>query len=1280
MGGGKGGSSTVTVGYHYHMTVHLALCSGQIDELQEIRIGDRSAWVGTMYGSGSAVISQPSLFGGKKGQGGALGYVDVIAGHDGMVPHPSLRAAVAKMLDQDVENTKIPAFKGMTSVLFTCRRKKPVEDFENTPWLTPNPGTLVQETYNKTSWLSDLFRRVYAGHWSQRGFYWSAMNPNFKFPHFKVRRRFRNWYHETADIGDDANPAHIIYESLTNNDWGLGYPAGDINDVNFRNAADVLFNEGFGLSLTWSQQRPIDEFINTILDHIDASLIENRSTGQWELVLVRNDFDPETLITFDESNCIMEDFNRKTLSDTVNEVVVEYTDVLNNGTDTTVAQDLANFVNQGRINSQKFSYLGINNQGLASKVAQRDLQSLSKALSSIKIRTTRDAYNLYPGKPFKQNWSEYGLNGVVYRVTKISLGNIDNNQIVIDAVEDSFGLPSNAYNTEPLSQWVEPVVTPVEVTALKIFPFSYYEIYTTTTSADRLDWAEDTTFSAVVAEQPDENNTSYHLYDIVGDVDLGIHDFTPTLVIAENIDRTQGTVFIDTELSSKLDEAIEGTLAWLNDELIGIVDYDIETNILTFSRAMIDTLPAEHAVGDKLYVYVPSGVGVDQTSRVTGEQVEYLLLSQTDRGSLSEDDATPQIEVLSDRMTKPYPPGNLRVNGELFPEFISGELSLQWSHRDRTQQLAALPSFLDGDIGPEEGVTYNIQIFDEDNIEIIDTSTESNAYFLSENVEGLHTEKTIAPPKGIFTRLTYDNEQSLYFDRVAGSAPAILLPFDEQSLSTGQSINETGSATSNPIAYCQVVSPSLLEGYQSSSFSFNGANNYVTCDGSSINNLDELTIELLVEPKGTLKLGKLVTKGSNIGGDRSKMKFDLSMLADGTIRFTVSDGANADTLITDVPMELDKKHHVIARVRDAYSIVYINGVKTALTRSTTGLNKTDNGPLQIGREHDDAAGADYFEGRISHVAIYDRYLSHEEHSGHFTAFDVNRVGDNHNKLLVETDPYVLLYFPFDDDLSSTIGDDEIGQLGRVNGYFTGSSFNSVGATQNASLVAASIDGKSFRFNGADHYIQGLGTNLSPYGSFTIEIFIQPDKVTGTSVLTGNGDKLFGANSEYGFVLAIVDGTLLLSVSDGNNSFDYVIPTGVVVDEKYHIIVGFDATTVRSCVNGTIHSDTLGEVYDSSVGVFTIGRDYNDGTPQHYYQGYMDRLVFHENLLTENAMLNLFGAASLTVNVSTEKPLLNDSLRVVLSSEKNGQSSWQSYNATFTRDGYGFKYGESYGGH
>ena len=55
-----GSSKSQTVGYRYRMGLHLALCQGPVDAVQEIQMGDRTAWgdADTLLATGDAMAQR----------------------------------------------------------------------------------------------------------------------------------------------------------------------------------------------------------------------------------------------------------------------------------------------------------------------------------------------------------------------------------------------------------------------------------------------------------------------------------------------------------------------------------------------------------------------------------------------------------------------------------------------------------------------------------------------------------------------------------------------------------------------------------------------------------------------------------------------------------------------------------------------------------------------------------------------------------------------------------------------------------------------------------------------------------------------------------------------------------------------------------------------------------------------------------------------------------------------------------------------------------------------
>ena len=104
---GKGGKAQ-TVGYKYHLGMHIGLCHGPIDAITRLRVDERDAWTG--YSAGGTInVNAPELFGGEKREGGVSGNVDVMMGG----PAQGKNAYLASKLGE-----LIPAYRGIVSLVF----------------------------------------------------------------------------------------------------------------------------------------------------------------------------------------------------------------------------------------------------------------------------------------------------------------------------------------------------------------------------------------------------------------------------------------------------------------------------------------------------------------------------------------------------------------------------------------------------------------------------------------------------------------------------------------------------------------------------------------------------------------------------------------------------------------------------------------------------------------------------------------------------------------------------------------------------------------------------------------------------------------------------------------------------------------------------------------------------------------------------------------------------------------------------------------------------------
>ena len=137
---------------------------------------------------------------------------------------------------------------------------------------------------------------------------------------------------------------------------------------------------------------------------------------------------------------------------------------------------------------------------------------------------------------------------------------------------------------------------------------------------------------------------------------------------------------------------------------------------MTLKRGILDTVPIAHPANAIIF-FSQSDQSYDMTQWLDGVTVQAKACPLTGKGSLSLSLAPTDSLTIKRRWYRPYPPGNLKVNGLRWPkDAVVGEPVFTWSHRDRTTQLSYYVAQDEGNFGPEAGVTYTIRIYDRNNV------------------------------------------------------------------------------------------------------------------------------------------------------------------------------------------------------------------------------------------------------------------------------------------------------------------------------------------------------------------------------------------------------------------------------------------------------------------------------------------------------------------------------------------------------------------------------------
>lgn len=518
----------------------------------------------------------------------------------------------------------------------------------------------------------------------------------------------------------DINPIHKIREILTD-DTAMNKPESDVNNVNFAKAADRIWSERLGVS--WSiTEKSCLEAIEELCGHIEAGVRVNRQTGLYEMVLFRDDWFKEEDIHALAVNKIksMSSLEVANADEAINQLNVSYynRDTIKDSS-FSISENASIRNLQGRVNAEEAGFPYFMKQRNAAVVAQWKLKQISTPVWKGTFTTAE--YNARKWNRYdllKLSWPRKWSGEITVRIMKINLGTGTDVSIdFVEVVPYSSQLWSDVVIDEPIDTAPQPPI-PCQY---EPFEMPYYLAVMALGQRqvdEELSYENNFGLVGVVAEQP-QSNSLYAVMMTHNGVEgeewlrAATINYEPVAELDQIISRTS------TNFTVKDSAAISGlpigTLIKCGSDWIGtpgewmvFIGIDPYTGVVSVKRGALDSLPQDWGINTNLY-FCGNDVAYDQTEYVSGEEVLVSALTTTPSGML-ENNGSIAIEMNA-RAIRPYPPANVKFNGNYFPEthVISNDILLTWAHRNRVQQTGGeIIGWFDNDVTLENGVTYSL--------------------------------------------------------------------------------------------------------------------------------------------------------------------------------------------------------------------------------------------------------------------------------------------------------------------------------------------------------------------------------------------------------------------------------------------------------------------------------------------------------------------------------------------------------------------------------------------
>ncbi|OTG78807.1 hypothetical protein B9T23_01690 [Acinetobacter terrae] len=513
----------------------------------------------------------------------------------------------------------------------------------------------------------------------------------------------------------DMNPIHKIREILTD-DTAMNKPESSVNNENFIKAADRIYEEGLGISWSITEKSCIDA-INELCYHIEAGIRVNRQTGLYEMVLFRDHwFEENEIHTISESKIKSMQYEITNADEVINQVNVNYYDRSNIKNSSFSISESGLIQTLGQVNAETLDFPYFMNMRNAEIVANWKLKQLSTGAFKGSFTTGwREARKWNRYDLIRLPWSKRWTGTILVRIMSINLGGPTNNEVSIEFIEV---IPATGMmNTTIVVD--DPIDTKPEAPKrcnAKVFELPYFEAVQAFGEREvniELTDNPEAGYLCAIAEKSQNNslNAALHVDSGNGFERVATINYCETAYLDQSIDRITNS-FVVKDVGN-IASVRTGSQIFINDEIMVYQSFDAETKVLMVKRGAFG-IPQNHSLNSILY-FADDFIAVDQTIYVQSEVASSKVLTTTPSGVLALADAENYEVEFKARAIRPYPPANVKINGEYWPAEIETDLILTWVDRNRVQQTGGeIIGWYEGGVTIEPGTTTHLNIIEQD--------------------------------------------------------------------------------------------------------------------------------------------------------------------------------------------------------------------------------------------------------------------------------------------------------------------------------------------------------------------------------------------------------------------------------------------------------------------------------------------------------------------------------------------------------------------------------------